>query len=143
MNILLVEDSPGDVRLITEVFRETAPSVCLHVANDGAEALAFLRREGLYPRSPRPDLIMLDLNMPKIDGRALLAIIKQDARLKLIPTIILTSSDAAEDIQAGHAFQAKGYLRKPVEYDQFMDVVKSIRDYWLDLFDPAFEKHMM
>src|ERR1700722_16795869 len=110
MNILLVEDSPGDVRLVREGFREAGPSICLHVGNGGGEALAFLRREGPYSQTHRPDLIMLDLNMPKIDGRALLAIIKQDAGLKLIPTIILTSSDAAEDIQTGHALQAKHYL---------------------------------
>src|SRR5580698_6756340 len=103
MNVLLVEDNPGDVRLTLEVFREASPSVELYVANDGTEALAFLRREGPHSQSPRPHMIMLDLNMPKMDGRELLAIIKKDASLKLIPTIILTSSGAQEDVQAGYA----------------------------------------
>jgi two-component system, chemotaxis family, response regulator Rcp1 len=131
MNVLLVEDNPGDVRLTLEVFREASPSVELYVANDGTEALAFLRREGLHSQSPRPHMIMLDLNMPKMDGRELLAIIKKDASLKLIPTIILTSSGAQEDVQAGYALQANSYLKKPADYAEFKVLVESISQYWL------------
>jgi chemotaxis family two-component system response regulator Rcp1 len=148
MNVLLVEDNPGDVRLTLEVFREANPSVQLHVANDGTEALAFLRRQGLYSQSPRPHMIMLDLNMPKMDGRELLAIIKKDASLKLIPTIILTSSGAQEDIQAGYALQANSYLKKPADYAEFKALVESISRYWLtrvtlpqpDFFDQTLEE---
>src|ERR1700733_1437450 len=111
MEILLVEDSPGDVRLMQEIFREVLTSVQLHVANDGFGALSFLRREGLNAKAPRPDLIVLDLNMPKMDGRELLAIIKTDAALRIIPTVILTTSRTEEDIVASYALQASSYLR--------------------------------
>jgi CheY-like chemotaxis protein len=116
MNVLLVEDSLGDVRLMQEIFREILTSVHLHVANDGLEALRFLRREGSHAEAPRPDLIVLDLNMPKMDGRELLAVIKSDAVLKIIPTVILTTSREDEDIVASYALQASSYLQKPLDF---------------------------
>jgi two-component system, chemotaxis family, response regulator Rcp1 len=116
MHILLVEDSPGDVRLMQLVFHEAFPSLYLHVANDGLEALAFLKREGPNAEALRPDLIMPDLNMPNMDGRELLAAIKKDAGLRIIPVVVLTTSRAEEDILAGYALQASGYLRRPVDF---------------------------
>jgi chemotaxis family two-component system response regulator Rcp1 len=131
VEVLLVEDSPGDVRLTMEAFHETNPSVHLHVAHDGAEALAFLRHEGSYSGAPRPILILLDLNMPKMDGRQLLALIKQDSSLKTIPTVILTTSEAESDIVISYQLRANCYLNKPVQLDAFENLVKSINDFWL------------
>src|ERR1700678_2741599 len=102
IHVLLVEDSPGDVRLTQEAFRDATASIQLHVASDGVEAMAFLRQEGAYSASPRPDLILLDLNLPKMDGRQVLAHIKEDQSLKLIPTVILTTSGSAEDIMTSY-----------------------------------------
>jgi two-component system, chemotaxis family, response regulator Rcp1 len=129
--ILLVEDSPGDVRLTREVFRTINCSVNLHVAVDGVEAMAFLKHDGPHADSPRPDMILLDLNLPKMDGRVVLAHIKQDAKLKMIPTVILTTSDAEADIEKGYQLQANCYLKKPVQLDAFEELVKSINDFWL------------
>jgi two-component system, chemotaxis family, response regulator Rcp1 len=131
--VLLVEDSPGDVRLTREAFRKFDQSVNLHVAVDGVDAMAFLKREGDYVNSPRPDFILLDLNMPKMDGREVLARIKGDPGLKLIPTIILTTSDAGVDISKSYLLQANCYLTKPVKLDEFEDLVKSITDFWLTM----------
>ena len=131
LQVLLVEDSPGDVRLTLEAFRDTNPSIRLHVASDGMEALAFLRQEGVHLHAPRPDLILLDLNMPKMDGRQALAHIKQDERLKTIPTVILTTSEAEADIVRGYQLKANCYLNKPVQLDAFENLVKSINDFWL------------
>jgi chemotaxis family two-component system response regulator Rcp1 len=131
IEVLLVEDSPGDVRLTQEVFREANSGIKLHVASDGAEAMAFLKREGAHVDAPRPDFILLDLNLPKLDGREVLAQIKQDNSLKLIPTIILTTSDAEVDILKSYQLQANCYLSKPVQLDEFEVVVKSINDFWL------------
>ena len=130
IQILLVEDSPGDVRLTQEAFREANGAVCLHVASDGLEAMAFLRREG-GPHVPRPDLILLDLNLPKIDGREVLAQIKDDDSLKMIPTVILTTSAAETDITKSYQLQANCYLTKPVQLDAFEILVKGINDFWL------------
>src|ERR1700723_2776092 len=129
--VLLVEDSPGDARLTQEAFRVADGEMRLHVALDGVEAISFLRREGVHLCAPRPDLILLDLNLPKMDGREVLAEIKQDDTLKTIPTVILTTSDAEEDIAKSYQLQANCYLVKPVQLDNFENLVKSINDFWL------------
>jgi chemotaxis family two-component system response regulator Rcp1 len=129
--ILLVEDSPGDVRLTQEAFRDANRSIHLHVAADGVEAMAFLRKEGAYVHAPRPDIILLDLNLPKMDGREVLARIKEDDNLKTIPTVILTTSDTEADIVKCYQLQANCYLSKPVQLDAFEILVKSIDDFWM------------
>jgi len=129
--VLLVEDSPGDVRLTQEAFRDANSSIHLHVASDGVEAMAFLRHEGVHAHAPRPDLILLDLNLPKMDGREVLAHIKEDDSLKTIPTIILTTSEAEADILKSYQLQANCYLNKPAQLDAFESLVKSINDFWL------------
>ena len=131
IEVLLVEDSPGDVRLMQEVFRVANSLVRLHVANDGVEAMAFLRQWGEHTDCPRPDLILLDLNLPKMGGLEVLAQIKEDAGLKTIPTVILTISDAEADIARGYRLQANCYLRKPVQLEAFEMLVRSINDFWL------------
>jgi len=131
IEVLLVEDSPGDVRLTQEALREANRAVHLHVASDGVEAMAFLRREGSYAQVPRPDLILLDLNLPRMDGREVLAQIKSDESLKTIPTIILTTSEAEADILKSYQLQANCFLSKPVQLDDFENLVKSINDFWL------------
>ena len=127
----MIEDSRGDVRLTREAFREADKSIHLSVASDGVEAMAFLRQEGLYVDAPRPGLNLLDLNLPKMDGREVLAQIKKDDSLKMIPTLILTTSDARVDIAQSYQLQANCYLSKPVEFDAFETLVKSISDFWL------------
>jgi two-component system, chemotaxis family, response regulator Rcp1 len=131
IEVLLVEDSPGDVRLTREAFRDTNQAIHLHVASDGVEAMAFLRQQGVHVHAPRPDFILLDLNIPKMDGREVLAQIKSDEGLKLIPTIILTMSDAEADIVKSYQLQANCFLSKPVQLEEFENVVKSINDFWL------------
>ena|SRR5579862_1802868 len=131
MEVLLIEDSPGDVRLTVEAFRHTNPSIHLHVASDGVEAMAFLRREGNKVDAPRPDLILLDLNMPKMDGRQVLGQIKEDEGLKTIPTVILTTSEAETDVVTSYELQANCYLNKPVQLEAFENLVESINDFWL------------
>jgi chemotaxis family two-component system response regulator Rcp1 len=131
IEVLLVEDSPGDVRLTQEAFRDANSSIHLSVAADGVEAMAFLEHTGAYINSPRPDLILLDLNLPKMDGREVLAHIKENDDLKTIPTVILTTSDAESDIVKSYQLQANCYLTKPVQLDAFEALVKSINDFWL------------
>ena len=131
IEVLLVEDSPGDVRLTQEAFRDANRSIHLHVVSDGVEAMAFLRREGAYVHEPRPDIILLDLNLPRMDGRAVLAHIKEDDGLKTIPTVILTTSDSKADIVKCYQLQANCYLSKPVQLDAFESLVKSINDFWM------------
>ncbi|MGD0913652.1 MAG: response regulator [Terracidiphilus sp.] len=131
VEVLLVEDSPGDVRLTQEAFREADSRIRLHVASDGLEAMEFLRREGNFRDAPRPDFILLDLNLPKMDGREVLACIKKDEGLKTIPTIILTTSNSEADILKSYQLQANCYLTKPVQLDEFENVVKSINDFWI------------
>ena len=131
IQVLLVEDSPGDVRLTREAFRDANGFIEMNVASDGVEAMAFLRREGTYADAPRPDLILLDLNLPKMDGREVLALIKEDEGLKKIPTVILTTSDSEADIIKSYQLQANCYLSKPVQLDEFNLLVKSINDFWL------------
>jgi two-component system, chemotaxis family, response regulator Rcp1 len=117
--------------LTKEAFRTANPSIHLHVATDGVEAMAFLRHEGDHARAPRPDLILLDLNLPKMDGREVLAHIKKDEGLKGIPTVILTTSDAEVDIVKSYQLQANCYLNKPVQLDAFEALVKNINEFWL------------
>jgi chemotaxis family two-component system response regulator Rcp1 len=131
VDVLLVEDSPGDVRLTREAFREANPAVRLHVASDGVEAMAFLRREGANVDAPRPDFILLDLNLPRMDGREVLALIKEDHTLRTIPTVILTTSEADADILQSYELNANAYLRKPVTLEAFEALVRSINDFWL------------
>ncbi len=131
IEVLLVEDSPGDVRLMFEVFRVTNRRVRLNVVRDGAEALEFLLRRGSYINCPRPSLILLDLNLPKLNGIEVLRHIKEDDNLSTIPTIILTVSEAEIDIARGYRLQANCYLRKPVQLDAFEQLVRSINDFWL------------
>jgi CheY-like chemotaxis protein len=131
IEVLLVEDSPGDVRLTRDAFRDANVSIHLSVATDGVEAMAFLKHEGPHANARRPDLILLDLNLPKMDGREVLAHIKDDEGLKVIPTVILTTSDAEVDIRKSYQLQANCYLIKPVQLEAFEALVKSINDFWL------------
>jgi two-component system, chemotaxis family, response regulator Rcp1 len=129
--ILLVEDSPGDVRLTREALRETIDALQIHVVIDGVEAIQFLKREDDYVNAPRPDIILLDLNLPKMDGREVLNLIKSDDNWKSIPTIILTTSDAETDIARCYQLHANTYLCKPVLFEAFERLVKSVTQYWL------------
>jgi len=129
--VLLIEDSPGDVRLTQEIFSGANPSIQIHVATDGVEAMAFLRQEGVHINSPRPGLILLDLNLPKMDGWEVLALIKDNERLKSIPTVILTTSAAEVDIARSYQLQANCYVVKPGQLEAFESLVKSINDFWL------------
>jgi two-component system, chemotaxis family, response regulator Rcp1 len=131
IEILLVEDNPGDVRLTVEALREAKVANQLHVVADGVKAMSFLRREGRYADVPRPDLILLDLNLPRKDGREVLAELKQDADLKCIPVVVLTSSAAEQDIVQAYNLHANCYITKPVDLEQFLRVVRSIEDFWL------------
>ena len=129
IEVLLVEDNLGDVRLTREAFRDVNRSIRLHLASDGVEAMAFLRHEGAH--APRPDLILLDLNLAKMDGRKVLAHIKKDDSLKMIPTIVLSSSETEVDVLISYQLQANCYLRKPTRWDTFYDTVRSINAFWL------------
>jgi two-component system, chemotaxis family, response regulator Rcp1 len=131
IEVLLVEDNPGDVRLTREAFREVNRSVRLHLASDGVEALAFLGQQGAHLHAPRPDLILLDLNLPKMNGRDVLAKIKADSSLKMIPTIVLSSSEATSDVLISYQLQANCYLRKPTQWSAFDGIVRSINTFWL------------
>ncbi len=133
IEILLVEDSPGDVRLTQENFRDSKIRNNLWVVNDGEEAMAFLRRQGKHAGAIRPDLIVLDLNLPKMDGREVLAQIKADEELKRIPVVILTISKAEEDIIRTYDLHANCYITKPLDLEQFAKVVRSIEDFWLTI----------
>ncbi|MEW6305104.1 MAG: response regulator [Verrucomicrobiota bacterium] len=131
IEILLVEDNPGDVRLTIESLKESKVRNNLNVVPDGVEALAFLRGQGAHKDAPRPDIILLDLNLPKKDGREVLGEIKRDPDLKRIPVVIITTSKAEEDILRTYDLHANCYITKPVNLDQFMQVVKAIEDFWL------------
>jgi two-component system, chemotaxis family, response regulator Rcp1 len=130
--VLLVDDSPGDIRLTREAFRDANSSLVLSVATDGVEAMAFLRREGDYVAAPRPDFILLDLNLPRMDGREVLEQIKKDDGLRTIPTVILTTSDSEVDILRSYELNANAYLRKPVTLEAFESLVRSINEFWLN-----------
>lgn len=130
---LLVEDNPGDVRLTQEALRECKLRNNLSVVGDGVEALAFLRREGKYANAPRPDVILLDLNLPKKGGREVLAEIKADSSLRRIPVVIITSSEAEQDVLSSYDLHVNCYVNKPVDLDQFIKVVRSISTFWLTI----------
>lgn len=132
-DFLLVEDNPGDVRLTQEALKSHKVKNNLHVVTDGEEAMAFLRRQGKYENAPRPDIILLDLNLPKKDGREVLAEIKSDPDLKTIPVVIITSSEAEQDVIRSYNLNANCYVTKPVNLDQFIKVVQSINDFWLTI----------
>jgi len=131
IEILLVEDSAGDVRLTKEALRDAKVQNNLHVVLDGVEATAFVRREGKHANAPRPDLILLDLNLPKKSGREVLEDLKADASLKTIPVVILTTSSAEEDILRSYQLHANCYITKPVDLDQFLKVIRAIDNFWL------------
>jgi CheY-like chemotaxis protein len=132
MEILLVEDNKGDVGLIEEVFEEAKIKNNLHVAEDGEEAMLFLHNEGKFSSSPRPDIILLDLNLPKKDGREALKEIKEES-LKSIPVVILTTSEAEKDILNAYELHANAYVNKPIDFDQFINVVESIASFWIEI----------
>ena len=136
IDILLVEDNPGDVRLTQEALKEAKVRNNLHVVEDGVEAMAFLKREGEYASAPLPDLILLDLNLPRKDGREVLEEIKQDDQLKRVPVVVLTTSQAEEDILRSYNLHANCYVNKPVDLDEFIKIVKSIEDFWLTIVKP-------
>ncbi len=131
IDILLVEDNPADVRLTREALKEAKVVNELHVVKDGVAALKFLQRQNSYANAPRPDLILLDLNLPKKDGREVLAEVKQDDQLKSIPVVVLTTSRADEDIVRSYHLHANAYVTKPVDLAQFLKVVRSLEEFWL------------
>jgi two-component system, chemotaxis family, response regulator Rcp1 len=133
VEILLVEDSPGDVRLTREALRDAKIKNNLHVVEDGVEAMAFLRREGKYAGVPRPDLILLDLNLPRKSGREVLTEVKSDPVLRTIPVVVLTTSADEQDIVRSYQHHANCYITKPVDLEQFLTVVSSIEDFWLSI----------
>lgn len=133
VDILLVEDNEGDARLAKEAMRDSKIRNTIHHVVDGEEAMAFLRKEGKYSKESRPDLILLDLNLPKKDGREVLAEIKGDETLRRIPVVILTVSSAEEDILKSYNLHANCYITKPIDLDQFLKVVRSIEDFWLTI----------
>lgn len=133
VEFLLAEDNPGDVRLTKEALRESKISNNLNVVPDGVEAMAFLRRTGNYPNAPRPDVILLDLNLPKKDGREVLAEVKADPNLRLIPVVIITSSEAEQDVLRTYELHANCYVTKPVDLEQFIKVIQSIETFWLTI----------
>ena len=132
VEILLVEDNPGDARLTLEAFKEGKVINNVNVVRDGVEALAYLRREGSYGNAKQPDIILLDLNLPKKDGREVLAEIKADEHLKQIPVVVLTTSTAEEDIARAYSSHANCYISKPVDLEQFLRVAHSIESFWLN-----------
>jgi CheY-like chemotaxis protein len=131
VTVLLIEDNPGDIRLTREAFRESGFDVDLHVAEDGVDAMRFLRREGVDANAPRPDFVLLDLNLPRKDGREVLALIKDDPNLKTIPTVVLTTSDAEADIVKSYQLHANCYISKPLEFQKFSEVVGQIYELWM------------
>ena len=133
INILLVEDNPGDVRLTIEALKEGRVRNQLSVVSDGVEALAFLRNQGPYTDAPRPDLMLLDLNLPRKDGREVLAEIKDDPNLRRIPVVVLTTSEAEADVLKSYALHANCYITKPVDLEQFINVIGTIEDFWLTI----------
>src|SRR5689334_14843954 len=131
IDVLLVEDDPGDALMTQEAFEHHKIRNTLHVVKDGVEALAFLRREGEFADAPRPGLILLDLNLPRKDGREVLAEVKADADLRHIPVVVLTTSDAEEDILRSYSLHANAYVTKPVDFDRFIEVVRQIDDFFV------------
>jgi CheY-like chemotaxis protein len=133
IDILLVEDNPGDIRLTQEALKESKMRNRLNIVNDGVEALDFLRRKAPYENAPRPDIILLDLNLPRKDGRAVLEEIKADADLRRIPVVILTTSDDEHDILRSYDLHANCYITKPLDLNQFASIVKTIENFWFQI----------
>jgi CheY-like chemotaxis protein len=133
IEILLVEDNPGDARLTREALRDGKVRNNLHVVVDGVEAMAFLRREGRYADAPRPDLVLLDLNLPRKSGREVLADVKSDPALARIPVVVLTTSKADEDVAKAYEYHANCFITKPVDFEQFITVVRSIEEFWFTI----------
>jgi CheY-like chemotaxis protein len=131
VEILLVEDNPGDARLTREALKEGKIRNSLHHALDGVEAMAFLRREGKHAEAPTPDIVLLDLNLPRKDGRQVLSEMKQDARLRSIPVVVLTTSEAEQDIVRTYELHANCYITKPVDLEKFIEIIRAIEDFWL------------
>ncbi len=131
VEILLVEDNPGDVRLIKECLQQSKFRHTLHVCVDGEDALAYLHKRGDYTDTPRPDLIILDLNLPMLDGRETLALIKKDRDLRSIPVVVLTSSEAAHDVSKIYDLQANAYIVKPTDLEKFAEAMRSIEEFWM------------
>jgi len=133
IEVLLVEDDPGDVLMTREAFEDNKVRNSLHVVSDGVEAVAFLRREGEYANAPRPDLILLDLNLPRKDGREVLEEIKADEELRRIPVVVLTTSEAEEDVLRSYHLHANAYVTKPVDFEQFINVVRHIDEFFVSV----------
>jgi len=143
IDILIVEDNPGDARLIKEVLYGNKNNYRLHIVEDGVEAMNFLNREDKFSHSPRPDLIFLDLNLPKKDGREVLSEIKSDDSLKLIPVVIMTTSQAEEDIVKAYSLHANCYVTKPLELDQFIKAIESIVEFWFAMVKLPRKEHVL
>ena len=133
VEILMVEDNPGTVRLTQEVMRDSKVRNAMYVVDDGVEAMAFLRKQGRYASAPRPDLVLLDLNLPRKDGRETLAEMKQDEKLKRIPVVVLTTSRSEDDVLRAYDLHANCYLNKPVGLEDFIKVVQSIENFWIEM----------
>jgi two-component system, chemotaxis family, response regulator Rcp1 len=133
ITILLVEDNPGDVRLTQEALRDSQMPNRMYVVNDGEAALQFLRNQGIYASMPRPDIVLLDLNLPRRDGREVLAALKQDDALRAIPVIVLTTSDDSWDIRKAYDLHANCYITKPVDYGEFIHIIKMIENFWFNV----------
>jgi CheY-like chemotaxis protein len=133
IDVLLVEDDPGDVVMTREAFADYKIRNELHVVSNGADAMAFLRREGEYADAPVPDLVLLDLNLPRMDGREVLAAIKADPALRTIPVVVLTTSDAEDDVTSSYSLHANAYVTKPVDFERFVDVVRQIDDFFVSV----------
>jgi CheY-like chemotaxis protein len=133
IEVLLVEDDPGDVLLIEEAFADNKLLNNLNIVNDGEQALAYLRREGEYAEAPRPDLVLLDLNLPRKDGREVLQEVKTDESLRTIPVVVLTTSEAEEDVLRSYQLHANAYVPKPVDFDRFVSIVRQIDDFFVSV----------
>lgn len=143
IEILLVEDNLGDARLTEEALKEGKVRNNLHHARDGVEAMEFLRRRGPHENAPRPDLVLLDLNLPRKDGREVLGEMKEDPDLKLIPVVVLTTSEAEQDVLRTYQLRANCYITKPVDLEKFITIVRSIEDFWLTIVRlPSFDAHV-
>lgn len=133
LDVLLVEDNPGDARLAQEALAENKLALNLHIVRDGEQALAFVNREGEYADAPTPDLVLLDLNLPRKSGREVLANIKNDAELRRLPVVVLTSSQAEQDILESYNLHANCYIQKPLDFEQFIKVVRNVGDFWFSI----------
>lgn len=133
IDVLLVEDDPGDVLMTREAFEDHKVANRLSVVADGVSAMAFLRKEGEYADAPTPDLILLDLNLPRMDGREVLQALKEDAALRAIPVVVLTTSEAEEDVVRSYSLHANAYVTKPVDFDRFIDVVRQIDEFFVEV----------